>query len=134
MVTNLERAVYSFDHLGLRLGLAVPFGTGQELQRTAVVLDCVVAGDSGGAAEGEDSAQVERRLERKIGRLGLRLLNPEAGVEAWKEAVEHGLRFGDRRSASVMQLGHEPVLERSARPLACGEQAVGSLSRIRNAT
>ena len=45
--------------------------------------------------EGEDGPEVECRVERPPGRLGLLGRDREAGVEARQEALDHGLRLAD---------------------------------------
>ena len=60
-----------------------------------MVLDGVVARDGAGVPEGEDGAEVEGRVERAPGRLGLAGRDGEAGVEARQEVLEHGLRLAD---------------------------------------
>ena len=78
-----------------------------------MVLDGVVARDGAGVPEGEDGAEVEGRVERAPGRLGLLGRDREAGVEARQEALEHGLRLGDGGGRGEAQFGHEAVLERA---------------------
>ena len=90
VVTNRERAVGSLYHFDPRASVVGSVGAGQELQRAPAVLDGVVPRSSWGQAqsnrarllEGEDRAQVERRVERAVNGLRLRRLDPEAGVEA----------------------------------------------------
>ena len=113
VVTDRERTVRSFDHLDPGTGVAGPLWARQELQWAPAAIDRVVPRDRPGMAEGEDGALVEHRIERAVGRLGLCRLDPEAGIEARQEAVEHFLDLGDHRRAGVTQLGHEPVLERA---------------------
>ena len=107
-----ELAARPFHHLDLRPGVAGPLGPGQQLERAPAVLDRVVARDGARVPEAEDGAEVERGVERAVGRLGLCRRDPEAGIEARQEALEHGLRLGDGGSRGVAEFGHQAVLER----------------------
>ena len=106
-----ELAAGPLHHLHPCPSVAWPFWSGQQLQRAPVVLHGVVARDAAGVPEGEDGAEVECRVERVPGRLGLAGGDGEAGVEARQEALEHGLRLGDGGGPGEVQLGHEAVLE-----------------------
>ena len=62
--------------------------------------------------ETQDGGEGKRGVERPVGHPGLDRRDPEAGVEARQEALEHGLRLGDGGDPGVAEFGHQPVLER----------------------
>ena len=112
LVQDGELAARPFQHLDLRPGVAGPLAPGQQLERAPAILDRVVAGDAAGVPEAEDGGERKRAVERAVGHRGLCRRDPEAGVEARQEALEHGLGLGDGGSRGVAEFGHQAVLER----------------------
>ena len=116
VVLDGELAVRPLHHLDLRPGVAGPLTPGQQLERAPAIFDGVVTGDAAHVPEDEDGAEVECRVEQAVGRLGLCRRDPEAGVEARQEALEHRLGLGDGGGRGVAEFGHEAVLERPCGP------------------